>query len=1318
MACATLLSCAAQRLHAQAAAHTVPAISLAPHNPGYVNTNLGAALLSFVTPPYVSMDEPHSATLLYNSTQAQGIGFVQVDATDTSSTAPTKMSIQVYDPSGVAVTSETFYQAGSGANRLAAKWVTTTSAKIYQVVVKSYWSDGTVMSSTVQTRVIVLDERTSVLGAGWTVAGAQRLITATDGALILNGDGTAVFYYRSCGTCAYQAPDGEFSTLVKNADGTWLRTYPDQTKVTFDTYGLISKFDDPFGNRTTWDWNWAPDGRREPHAIIDPAGKVITLNYNVTTGMLTSISDPASRSTGITITGSDLTAVTSVDGVSQSTVTYDTQHRLSYWISETGARWDVAYDAAGGLASLTAPQRNTSDAGSTRPVTQTASLWGAVLPGSGLGSSTSPAARVNPSLVQVSVTDPRGNVTRTAVDRFGLPLSIQQPNGVVTTYQRNQHGQPTVEVTRGDSLFYSWIGQNLDHQYRTSWVYPSGSPAEKQVSWSVYYTYDPTYNQVTAINGNTTPQYFWVGTGGRVDSTAVGTTSRKWKYTYDTRGRLTSSRTPLGEVTYMYRSGTGFMNTDSVKTPLGKTSYTYNGYGLPATVTNALGQQAQLTYDVAGRVTQTQDPLLHATTSTYTSGLLTQVTDPKSQVYGFAPIPAGLDTAVTDPRGSRSRYAYNVLGLITSFTNRRGQATTTHYDALNRPDTVRLADGRTTTFSYSADQLTTIVRNAESTDTIVSDSTGRVLRETTVRGSHSYRVGYSYDSNQRPNSISLWPDPSPLTWPPGTDYTYDANGQLSGAGPTAGAQTHFGYDTDGRLSWVAFPTADTVRFSYEAGMVPQWFMFSDPNHQQRLGVQFTTDALGRVTERRTFKDPNPDSSSVYTYDAAGQLTSWTRKKEYYTCRTVTGEQICDIENWQTIATSSYTYDAAGNRTDNGAVVGTGNRLTSFAGYTLDYDNDGHVTHKYKTGFDQYLYWNSAGQLDSVKTNGSTVRFGYDGLGRRVRKTDASGNVTWYVWQGQDMAMEVNGSTGAVIASYSFLPGTDQPLIMHRSGTDYYYVQEMPGHVAAVLNGTTGNIVNQYRYGPWGEAQTVIEGVTNPFRYNSRQLDSETGLYYYRARYYDPELGRFASEDPIGLEGGINPMAYAGNDPVNARDPSGLIWVGGCVAGGCAWEWYDGGSIYGTRKGWDDSGRNWPCQRDESRQCVTHLPTQAEWTAIGRQINSIVNQSDTCAGTRKILQDWYNQGPTSGHFRLFYGTDGHNLGYPQGAPGAEAGVILSHNDLFADRYLVVHEGLHVYANRYLAPKTGPVGTQTYGDRDENGVEGNGWVYQQQKTCLHH
>lgn len=98
----------------------------------------------------------------------------------------------------------------------------------------------------------------------------------------------------------------------------------------------------------------------------------------------------------------------------------------------------------------------------------------------------------------------------------------------------------------------------------------------------------------------------------------------------------------------------------------------------------------------------------------------------------------------------------------------------------------------------------------------------------------------------------------------------------------------------------------------------------------------------------------------------------------------------------------------------------------------------------------------------------------------------------------------------------------------------------PGNVVGLLD-ASGTLVNEYRYGLFGGAEHVHASVVNPLRFGARERDAETGLYYHRARYYDPDVGRFISEDPIGLEGGINAYAYAANDPVNRRDPTGTEW---------------------------------------------------------------------------------------------------------------------------------------------------------------------------------
>jgi RHS repeat-associated protein len=136
-------------------------------------------------------------------------------------------------------------------------------------------------------------------------------------------------------------------------------------------------------------------------------------------------------------------------------------------------------------------------------------------------------------------------------------------------------------------------------------------------------------------------------------------------------------------------------------------------------------------------------------------------------------------------------------------------------------------------------------------------------------------------------------------------------------------------------------------------------------------------------------------------------------------------------------------------------------------------------------------------------------------------------------------MELDGS-GNAVREYAHYPGVDAPHSVKRSsdGAMFYYATEQPGHVSGVIS--SGNsLVNHYEYTPWGEAITTTEGVTQPLRYAAREIDTETGLYYMRARYYLPKLGRFMSEDPIGLAGGGNPFVYVHNNPVALVDPSGL-----------------------------------------------------------------------------------------------------------------------------------------------------------------------------------
>ncbi len=103
-----------------------------------------------------------------------------------------------------------------------------------------------------------------------------------------------------------------------------------------------------------------------------------------------------------------------------------------------------------------------------------------------------------------------------------------------------------------------------------------------------------------------------------------------------------------------------------------------------------------------------------------------------------------------------------------------------------------------------------------------------------------------------------------------------------------------------------------------------------------------------------------------------------------------------------------------------------------------------------------------------------------------------------------------------------------------------------------ITDAAGFVVNSYEYDSYGNIESSIEGIANPFTYTGREFDAESGLYFYRARYYDPETGRFISEDPIGFAGGFNLYRYVRNNPVKNRDPLGLEVTIVCRPAGSSW----------------------------------------------------------------------------------------------------------------------------------------------------------------------
>ncbi len=137
-------------------------------------------------------------------------------------------------------------------------------------------------------------------------------------------------------------------------------------------------------------------------------------------------------------------------------------------------------------------------------------------------------------------------------------------------------------------------------------------------------------------------------------------------------------------------------------------------------------------------------------------------------------------------------------------------------------------------------------------------------------------------------------------------------------------------------------------------------------------------------------------------------------------------------------------------------------------------------------------------------------------------------------------IEEMDNAGNVLARYAQELNVDRPLSMLRSGTPSYYELDGLGSVTSLSN-SAGALVNTYTYDSFGKLTASTGTLVNPFQYTGREFDPETGSYYYRARYYDPNVGRFKNEDPIRFRGGINFYGYVGNNPINRTDPDGMAF---------------------------------------------------------------------------------------------------------------------------------------------------------------------------------
>lgn len=794
------------------------------------------------------------------------------------------------------------------------------------------------------------------------------------------------------------------------------------------------------------------------------------------------------------------------------------------------------------------------------------------------------AATTGPVMVTV------GNITYTG-PMFSVAFNAQLTDslGNQTSYVSSlQGGQWSVTNAQGSGCSSCTTRGTIENLYDANGNVVSTTDAMGKTTTNQYDSSNNLTSQTVPLNATSTAtnSYYYNSLGEVLMATnPLNFTTTN---TYDSHGNLLTVTTPspgagvTGSVTTFTYDIKGELLT--VKDPLNNvTTLTYNPVGLIATITDAQNHVTTYGYDAHGNRTSVTDALSNVATFAYDTGdRLTTITYPDSTTTTFGYDYRGRRTSVTDQNGKTTTYGYDDADRLTSVTDAAGNVTRYVYDTENNLTSITDANNNVTTFAYDAfGRVTQTTFPSGSVESYAYDADNNLIAKTDRMG-HS--ISYTYDLGNRLTGKS-YPDSTSVA------YTYDKASQLTQVVDPTGTYT-FSFDNMGRListtTSYSFLTGRNFATSYAYDKASNRTGFTDPesgsttyvydtlNRLQTLTPPsaFTTGSFGfsydALSRRTQMTQPNNVTTS-YTYDNLSrllnvlhQLSGSTIDGATYTVDNA-GNRISKTD-WQAGVTSNYgydqiyqllsaaqganttetyTYDPVGNRLSSLGVplynYNSSNELTSNSNASYGYDYNGNAVTKNDSAGITIYAWDFENRLTSVTLPGSggTVSFSYDPFGRRIRKVSATGT-SIFAYDGDNLVEETN-STGAVAARYSQGLNIDEPLAMLRSATTSYYHVDGLGSVTSLSNGA-GSLTQTYGYDSFGKQLSSSGSLTNAFQYTAREFDSESSLYYMRARYFDPGTGRFISEDPITFAGGHNFYAYVGNAPISFTDPFGLAKV--------------------------------------------------------------------------------------------------------------------------------------------------------------------------------
>jgi RHS repeat-associated protein len=1114
-----------------------------------------AATYAQSTVPYFSLGAPRNVTLVYHGDRLKPRPIVAVDVwpDTTFGSWPSEYQLQVkIDGSLVTFLNgeQTLHFVGSsGSNRyrLAGQFDASSysNGTVHPMeILVSAVVGGSSYTNRWLTQFLAVDATRSPIAKGWTVAGVQQLFAGLNGGkLITEGDGSATYFKYNSVTASYDTPTGDFSTL-KLVGSTWVRAYADSTKLTFNSAGLLVRIQDRWGSRDTLLY----DGSNRLTSIKDPLNNAITLAYGA--NGLSTITDPMGRPTTLTVQAdSTLTSIRDPDNLS-TTFTYDANKRLQTITARNNKLTTLAYlvlnlKETNKLATITGPNIPIYG-GTTANPTTTLSPWQIIgVPYGTTTGSPAPLARVD--TVYARVTEPGGAVSKFTVNRWGTPAVTTDAAGRVTTVNYTLAGQPARIVGPGygtsfDTLAYNGSGLVTFRQ------------AAGGTGTTIVYG---GWARATSTSGPGQPTTTrWIGANGRVDSVAVGGTTVERYDNYDGFGRPIRIRRANADTTvYAYYTTGTHKNLNTVTLSGARTTtYRYDSYGRPTARAVPLLPVDSTDYGIMNEVTARRQKTLGGTvvsTIFQADSMLadTTVTDPLGHKYRYRYNALGWLIRQEDPAGKRDTMQYSVDGDLRQVTNRRNLSITRTYDNLHR--VTSNAGTSTLTYSYPNDGLQLTASSPVATDTINVNLLGQPTTSITWMAGQRYLRTYHYTSAAFQDSLYVTGGVNLTT----RGYGYDTNRgaltsiKLGTATTTIGlggaledaTRTFPGGDQDQRtFGSLRAPVKLTSTASSIAGTTERWIGYDQTGRIARHlvyggtgGRSFAFDSLGRFlkAEDSTFSPSSPPPGCADLL-VNGVMCNWGAGTWSVVPNTVRGD----------------TFDLVGNRLTNGGAFAPGtNRITAANGCSYITDASGSDSVRTCGSIITNFTWNAEGQLTGLMVTGQpAVTLDYDASGRLVKKTVA-GTPSYFLWDGDNLLAEL-GSTGTTTtAEYSYYTGLDRLHALIKGGTRYYAHEDGLGNMIA-LTDETSQVRRSFGYDDWGNTTSTSDGAsfgnTDRARWKSALwLGPEAELYYMRNRWYEPATGRFISEDPIGLAGGINPLVFAGGNPVDGTDPLGLCLFG-------------------------------------------------------------------------------------------------------------------------------------------------------------------------------